>query len=119
MYQNITHYWLANSEKVFPTFIHTFLGKSLTKIKGKDHIYLDKSVMGSIYVITYKISVEIPKVKNKIQPNYNYPRFYLHHGRFAEDLRRKYNASSAMRTQLMEWEIFHPACTVEGPRKTS
>ena len=47
----------ANSGWIVGAFIKTFPGKSLTKIKGKDHIYLDKFAMGSVYVIKSKISV--------------------------------------------------------------
>ena len=35
-------------------FIKTFPWKSLTKNKVKGHIYLDKFVMGSIYVMKYR-----------------------------------------------------------------
>ena len=35
-------------------FIKTFPWKSLTKNKGKAHIYQDVLVMGSIYVINYR-----------------------------------------------------------------
>ena len=47
----------ANSGMILQAFIKTFPGKSLTEIKGKDHIYLDKFAMGSVYVIKSKISV--------------------------------------------------------------
>ena len=36
---------------IFDTFTKTLSGKSLTRNEGKDHIYLDKFGMGSIYVI--------------------------------------------------------------------
>ena len=32
----------ANSGMIFQAYIKTFPGKSLTKMKGKDHIHLDK-----------------------------------------------------------------------------
>ncbi len=36
---------------IFDTFTKTFPGESLTKNEGKDHIYLYKFGMGSVYVI--------------------------------------------------------------------
>ena len=41
----------ANSGWILGAFIKTFPGKSLTKMKGMDHIYLDKSAPQSTYVI--------------------------------------------------------------------
>ena len=58
----------ANSGMIFQVYIKTFPVKSLTQIKGKDHIYLDKFAMGSVCVIRSKISLEIQKIHNNIQP---------------------------------------------------
>ena len=59
---------LGNIPVIFHTFIKTFPGKSLTEIKGTDHIYLDKFAMGSVYVIKSMISVYIQTIHDKIQP---------------------------------------------------
>ena len=52
-----TRKWRAAPFRCFCiTFIKTCSWKSLTKSKVKGHIYLDKFVMGSIYVIKYRFS---------------------------------------------------------------
>ena len=63
----------ANGEMVlrtisllFDTFIKTFSWKSLTKNKVKGHIYQDKLVMGSIYVIRYRFSRKSRKIRISI-----------------------------------------------------
>ena len=47
---------LRDVSLIFCTFTNTFSWKSLTKNKNKGHIYLDKLVTGSIYVINYRFS---------------------------------------------------------------
>ena len=47
----------ANSGMIFQAYIKICPGKSLTEIKGKDHIYLDKFAMGSVYVMKSTMSV--------------------------------------------------------------
>ena len=48
-------------------FLKTFPWKSLTKNKGKAHIYQDVLVMGSIYVIKSRILMEIVDLGKKVR----------------------------------------------------
>ena len=64
---------LPSLELIFRPFANTFSWKFLTKNKGKDHIYLDKFGMGSIYVIKYRFYEEYRDYGNFGQ----YPITYL------------------------------------------
>ena len=51
----------------FGPLFKTFPWKSLTKNKGKAHIYQDVLVMGSMYVIKYRILIEILDFGRKVR----------------------------------------------------
>ena len=66
--KNQVFFW-CNIPVIFDTFTKTLSGKSLTKNEGKDHIYLDKFGMGSIYVIKYRFYEKSWKIRKLCQPN--------------------------------------------------